>query len=60
MYVCMCVCVCVRACWQVNELCAQSATQDELYDRLNVINDRLNSLKLDSDEVGRREYLYKL
>jgi len=36
----------------VNQLSAQKFTQDELIDRLNAINERLNSLRVESDEVG--------
>jgi len=35
----------------VTQLTAEQFTQDELYDRLNAINERLNTLKIESEEV---------
>jgi len=37
---------------QVTQLNAEQFTQDELYDRLNAINERLNTLKIESEEVS--------
>jgi len=34
------------------ELSAEQFAQDELFDRLNVINERLNTLKIESEEVS--------
>jgi len=41
---------------QVTQLNAEQFAQDELYDRLNTINERLNTLKIESEEV----YLFYL
>ena len=34
------------------QLSAEQFAQDELFDRLNVINERLNTLKIESEEVS--------
>ena len=36
---------------QVNQLSAEQFAQEELFDRLNAINERLNTLKIESEEV---------
>jgi len=36
---------------QVTQLGAEQFAHDELYDRLNAINERLNTLKMESEEV---------
>lgn len=36
---------------QVTQLSAEQFAQDELFDRLNTINERLNTLKIESEEV---------
>ena len=38
---------------EVTQLSAEQFAQDELYDRLNAINERLNTLKIESEEVRR-------
>jgi len=35
----------------VTQLSAEQFAQDELFDRLNAINERLNTLKIESEEV---------
>jgi len=46
--------VCISALHvQVTQLSAEQFAQDELYDRLNAINERLNTLKIESEEVPR-------
>jgi len=40
---------------QVSHLSAQKSVQEDLIDRLNTITERLNSLRVENDEVGYEE-----
>ena len=46
-------------CDQVTLLSAEQFAQDELYDRLNAINERLNTLKIESEEVRLFSLIYQ-
>jgi len=45
-------------CHQVMQLAADKFVQDELVDRLNSINERLNTLRVENDEVKRKLILF--
>ena len=42
------------------QLSAEQFAQDELYDRLNAINERLNTLRMESEEVRQLLHVHSL